>query len=63
MKSGKLNGKEDTIAVVYKFGNTIVKINTTYVCKTPEEREKVDRDIAMAGWAIINEIIARGEDV
>ena len=51
------------IAAEYKFGNTKVLIDTSYVCKTDEEREKVDRDIAMACWAIIDEMIERGEAV
>lgn len=56
-------GDESMIAAEYKFGNTKVLIDTSYVCKTDEEREQVDRDIAMAGWAIIDEMIERGEAV
>jgi hypothetical protein len=59
----KINRGDSMIAAEYKFGNTKVLIDTTYVCKTDEEREQVDRDFALAGWSIIDELIERGEAV
>lgn len=56
-------GDESMIAAEYKFGNTKVLIDISNVPKTQEEREQVDRDIAMAVWAIVDEIIERGEAV
>lgn len=59
----KIHRGDSMIAAEYKFGNTKVLIDTSYVCKTDEEREQVDRDFALAGWSIIDEIIERGEAV
>lgn len=56
-------GDESMIAAEYQFGKTKVLIDISQVVQTPEEREQVDRDFAMAGWAIIDEIIERGEAV
>ncbi|WP_054954989.1 hypothetical protein [Paenibacillus dakarensis] len=59
----KIHRGDSMIAAEYKFGNTKVLIDTSYVCKTKEEREKVDREIAMAAWSIIDEMVAKGEAV
>lgn len=59
----KHTDQEGNIAAVYKFGKTIVKIDTSYVVKDEEERERVERGIALAAWAIVDELIERGEDV
>ncbi len=47
----------------YEFGKTKVKMNNAYVCRTPTEREQADREIALAAWAIIDELLERGEAV
>lgn len=59
----KINRGDSMIAAEYKFGKTRVLIDTSYVVKTPEEREQVERDIAMAVWAIVDEMVERGEAV
>lgn len=56
-------GDDSMVVAEYKYGNTRVKINNAYVCKTPEEREEIDREIAMVAWSIIDELVARGEAV
>ena len=56
-------GDESMVVAEYQIGKTKVKINTAYVCKTPEEREKIDREIALACWAIVDELVARGEAI
>lgn len=60
----KLHRGDDSMVVEeLQVGRTRVKINNAYVAQTPEEREEVDRNVAMAVWAIIDEIIERGEAV
>lgn len=50
-------------AATYKFRNAIVNIDDSQCASIPEEIEKVDCNIATAAWAIIEEIIARGEEL
>lgn len=48
----------------YTFpSGAIVNICDDFVVKTEEEREEVDRDIAAAAWAIIEELEEMGEAV
>ncbi|MDU0329201.1 hypothetical protein RW092_03160 [Paenibacillus sp. 3LSP] len=47
----------------YVFGKSKVKMNNAYVSKTPEQQEQTDREIALAAWAIIDELLERGEAV
>lgn len=47
----------------YQFGKTKVKMNDAYVCKTKEQRDLVDKEVALAAWAIINELTDKGEEV
>lgn len=51
------------IAAEYTFGKTKVLIDTSYVCKTQEEREKVEREFTLAAWSIIDELVEKGEAV
>jgi len=60
----KIHRGDDSMIVKEMYvGKTKVLIDNSFICKTPEEREKVDREIAMAAWAIIDELIERGEAV
>ncbi|MNO54450.1 hypothetical protein D3C76_449240 [compost metagenome] len=56
-------GDNSMVVQEYEFGKTKVKMNNAYVCKTPEQREQADREVALAAWAIIDELIERGEAV
>ena len=56
-------GDESMIAAEYTFGKTKVLIDTSYVCKTQEEREKVEREFTLAAWSIIDELVEKGEAV
>jgi len=44
------------IVKTYQFGKTTVHIADNYIAKTPEEMEKVDRDVHAALWPIIDEM-------
>jgi len=59
----KLNRGDGMVVQEYKFGNSKVKMNDAYVCKTKEQRDIADREVALAAWAIINELAERGEAV
>lgn len=54
---------ESTIVKTYQLGNTKVQICCDHFAKTPEEAEKVIKDMHVAGWAIIDELVRKGEDV
>lgn len=56
-------GDGEMIVAEYQVGKSRVSIDTSYVCTTPEQREVVDRNIALAVWDIIEEIMERGEAV
>jgi len=55
MKAGQ-KMEEPNIVKTYQYGNTTVRIASNAFAKTPEEKEKVIRDMHMAGWAIIEEL-------
>lgn len=59
----KINRGDSMIAAEYTVGNARVKINTENICKTDEEREQVDREVALAAWAIVESLVAKGEAV
>lgn len=46
----------------YVMSNGVV-INTQYAAKTEEEKEEVEKALSKAVWAIIDELIERGEAV
>lgn len=54
----KTAGKFDEPIIVetYQYGDTTVRIASNAFVKTPEEKEKVIRDMHMAGWTILEEI-------
>lgn len=56
-------GDNSMVVQEYVFGKSKVKMNNAYVSKTPEQREQTDREIALAAWAIIDELLERGEVV
>jgi len=56
-------GENSMVVQEYVFGKSKVKMNNAYVSKTPEQREQTDREIALAAWAIIDELLERGEAV
>lgn len=56
-------GDKSMIAAEYTFGKARVKINTENICKTEEEREQVDREIALACWSIVESLVDKGEAV
>ncbi|MCM3130983.1 MULTISPECIES: hypothetical protein [unclassified Paenibacillus] len=56
-------GDEQMIEAEYTFGKSKVLIDTSFLCKTKEEREQVDRQITMVGWSIVDELIKEGEAV
>lgn len=56
-------GDDSMVVKEIKVGKTIVKLNNAHVCKSPIEREEIDRNVVMAAWSIIDEIIERGEAV
>jgi len=58
----KLHRGDDSM-YEYWYGNTLVKINNAYVYKTQEEIDQAERDLAIVAWAIIDELIERGEEV
>ncbi|QJD87879.1 hypothetical protein [Cohnella herbarum] len=51
------------IVKTYKFGNSTVHIADNFVAKTPDDIKKVLDRYHAAGWAIIEELIAKGEPV
>ncbi|TCO79153.1 cell division protein FtsZ [Marinisporobacter balticus] len=54
--------EEEKYAATYKFGNTTVHV----VAPKPKSKEEIDRileEYHKAGWAIIHELIEKGEDV
>ncbi|MBS4025539.1 MAG: cell division protein FtsZ [Clostridia bacterium] len=55
----KEEGKYDA---TYKFGNTIVHVVSPQDM-TPEEIEQVLNEFHRAGWAIIEELVEKGEAV
>lgn len=60
----KINRGDDSMIVKeMHVGKTRVLIDNSNLCKTTEEREKVDREIALAAWSIIDELLERGEAV
>ncbi len=44
------------IVETYQYGKTTVRIASNAFVKTHEEKEKVIREMHMAGWAIIEEL-------
>ncbi len=59
----KLHRGDDSMVVAeLQVGKSKVKINNAYVCK-PSEREEIDRNIIMAAWPIIDELLEKGEAV
>lgn len=60
----KINRGDNSMIVQEGYvGKARVTINNEGICKTAEEREIADRDIALAAWAIIDELLERGEAV
>ncbi|WP_339283737.1 hypothetical protein [Paenibacillus sp. FSL R5-0486] len=59
----KINRGDSMIEAEYMIGKSRVKINTENICKTDEEREQVDREIALACWSIVESLVAKGEAV
>lgn len=52
---------EEKYAAEYHFGNTIVRVVAPET--TPEKVKQAIYDMHMAGWAIVNELIEKGEEV
>lgn len=55
VKTGRETEKPD-IVQTYQYGKTTVHIASNSFVKTPEEKERVIREMHMAGWAIIQEM-------
>lgn len=54
---------ETKYAATYKFRTAVIHIDDSQCVSTPEEIEETDRNIATAAWAIIEELINRGEEL
>ncbi|ASS66247.2 cell division protein FtsZ [Paenibacillus sp. RUD330] len=54
---------EKKYAATYQLGNATVHINDSMISDDPDVQAEIDSEIATAAWAIIEEIIARGEEL
>jgi len=56
-----MNEQNDEIAITYEYGKT--KVHIVAPPYDPEQEEKAIEEMHNAGWAIINELVQKGEDV
>ena len=54
---------EKEYAATYQFRKAVIHIDDSQCTDDPEELAKIDAEFATAAWAIIEEIIARGEEL
>lgn len=60
---GRGDDMEKKYAATYQLGNATVHINDSMISDDPDVQAEIDSEIATAAWAIIEEIIARGEEL
>ncbi|MDR9857839.1 hypothetical protein RJP21_30050 [Paenibacillus sp. VCA1] len=60
MQTSKINLPEPNIVETYTFGESKVHICDNYMAKTPEEVQKVLKDMYSAAWKIVHDVRSKG---
>lgn len=55
--------EQPNIVKTLQIGNATVHIADNFCARTPEEIDKVLNEYHAAGWAIVDELVERGEEV
>lgn len=56
------SGRDESMIVAsYQFGETKVHICDGHIAQTPEERDRIDENIANAAWACLQDAIEKSE--